>query len=66
MPSLLQKASLYVWWLFKVSFPEECAYMRGSWEGRESPRAQRAPYLLLVGLVLLVDAVCRTGIADGL
>ena len=37
---------------------------RGS--GRASPRGQGAPYLLYLGLVLLVDAICRTGIAGGL
>ena len=40
------------------------------WEGRGcvrvSPGGQGVPYLLFVALVLLVDAICRTGIADGL
>lgn len=30
------------------------------------PGGQGIPYLLLMALVLLVDAVCGTGIADGL
>lgn len=35
--------------------------------GKGSPvGGQGVPYLLFVALVLLVDAVCRTGIADGL
>lgn len=45
-------------------------FSREVWEGRGCgrgvPGGQGVPYLLFVALVLLMDAVCRTGIADGL
>ena len=41
-------------------------YARAVGVTEQTPRGQGAPYLLFVGLVLLMDAVCRTGIADGL
>lgn len=45
---------------------EVSLYARAVGVTEQIPPGTGCPYLLFVGLVLLVDAVCRTGIANGL